>query len=435
MPTSLEDTAHLLSRCGYLTTPTLVADKAQMDLPELVNWVLDETPNGAATLNYTTSTSWERYNELRQWWVMRMASVPQPLHEKLTMFFHGLFASSHWKVNDYVLMQNQNTTIRNNAFGDFEVLAQAVAIDPAMLLYLDNAWSTKWGPNENWAREMMELFLMGVDNGYSQTDVVEVAKAWTGYSLQWTENQPYTYLYRPDWHDNSVKSIFPPLAPRNWSGPEVITEILKGSKQTNSSEYVAGRIWGHFAKPKPDLGMRQSLGANLRGVGWNIKEFLRVMFQRPEFYNPDVKAGMIHQPVDWAALLLRATGLGSEMPDYMDQRLADLGQGVFEPPTVAGWKYNTAWLNENAVWMKDEVASSVARDATTAPKTFLADIVSQPVPAAIQTALNEFGITQVSPQTLTALESYLTAERAANSSNQRYGLIRMIALSPEFQMA
>ncbi len=102
------------------------------------------------------------------------------------------------------------------------------------------------------------------------------------------------------------------------------------------------------------------------------------MFQRPEFYSADVMGSMVHQPVDWAALLLRAANLGNAMPSSMDQRLADLGQGVFEPPSVAGWKYNQAWLNENAVWMKDEIAASVARDASTAG--FLSSILAMDVP-------------------------------------------------------
>ncbi len=265
MPTSPEHTTHLLSRCGYLTTPDLVADRSQLDLDALVDWVLDESPNPPDTVTYPSANDWERWIHLRRWWVMRMASVPAPLHEKVTMFWHGLFATSQWKVSDVTLMERQNRTIRQRAYGDVELLAQAIAIDPAMLVYLDNAWSTRYGPNENWAREMMELFLMGVDNGYTQSDVVNVARAWTGYGVRWTEGEPLSYEFHPWAHDTGNKTIFG-IGPRNWDGPETITEILKGSRATQSSSYIAGRLWGHFAKPRPDSGWASTLGADLRAA-------------------------------------------------------------------------------------------------------------------------------------------------------------------------
>jgi uncharacterized protein (DUF1800 family) len=429
---SLEHTAHLLRRCGYLTTPEFVATKSELSLDALADFVLDESVNGSDEISYPAGlSSWEKYGYARRWWIQRMATAPAPLQEKLTLFYHGLFATSHWKVGDYVLMVNQNKTMRRLALGDFEALAQAIAIDPAMLLYLDNFASHRDGPNENWAREMMELFLMGVDRGYTQADVIGVARAWTGHGIKWVEGQSVSYEYHPNNHDDGVKKIF--NIERNWTGPQTITEILKGSRSDVSSSFIGGRLWGYFAKPKPDSGWASTLGAALVANGWNVKSFLKWMFTHPEFYSPEVMNGMLKQPVEWTASLLQATRLGAAMPNYIESDLAAIGQGVYEPPSVAGWKQNEAWLNENAVWMKDEIAAKIARAAITA--NFLQDVLAMEVSTAVTTVLGRFGITRASTQTITALTNFLNAERAAGGDQQRYGIIRMVALSPEFQMA
>jgi uncharacterized protein (DUF1800 family) len=429
---SLEHTAHLLRRCGYLTTPEFVASKAELSLDALADYVLDESVNGSDDIAYPAGLEpWEKYGYARRWWIQRMANAPAPLQEKLTLFYHGLFATSHWKVGDYVLMVNQNKTMRRLGLGDFEDLAQAIAIDPAMLLYLDNFSSHRDGPNENWAREMMELFLMGVDRGYTQEDVIGVARAWTGHGIDWVEGQSVKYKYYDGSHDDREFKIFGTT--KKWTGPETITAILKGVRSEYSSTYVGGRIWGYFAKPKPDSGWASTLGAALVANNWNVKSFLKWMFTRPEFYTADVMNGMLKQPVEWTASLLQATRLSTAMPNYIESDLAELGQGVYEPPSVAGWKQNEAWLNENAVWMKDEIAAKIAREAIKA--NFLEDVLSMEVPTAVTTVLGRFGVTRASQQTVTALTNFLTAERAAGGDQQRYGLIRMIALSPEFQMA
>ena len=186
MPATADDLAHLLRRCGYLTTPALVAQWSSLELDQAVDKVLDFSSNSPdSTFNFVATEDWRRISEVRRWWLDRMATVAAPLQERLTFFWHGHFASSYWKIGNAEIMWNQNRILRANATGSYLDMAQQVALDPAMLIYLDNQDNYRGSPNENFAREMMELFTMGADQGYTQADVRDVARAWTGSGLHW----------------------------------------------------------------------------------------------------------------------------------------------------------------------------------------------------------------------------------------------------------
>ena len=179
------DIAHLLRRAGFGGTANQIASLAAQPWTTTVDQLLDFSSAPADTapafLSDGSLEDWEKEFKLQHWWLDRMATTTTPLQEKLTLFWHGHFATANSKVTDTVLMYRQNTLFRAMAAGSFRDLVQQMALQPAMLVWLDNESNTKGHPNENFARELMELFTLGV-NEYTQADVVAAARAWTGHN-------------------------------------------------------------------------------------------------------------------------------------------------------------------------------------------------------------------------------------------------------------
>ena len=441
MATTAEiESAHLLRRTGFGASSADIAALANLDRNARVDWVLDTSANPPAQFPAFVLANggpdideYQSFVTMRRWWLDRMASIPRPFHEKLTFFWHGHFATSFWKLNDMQSMMEQNAVFRANAFGSFETLAQTIAIGPAMLLYLDNASNYRGHPNENFAREDMELFTLGVDNGYTQADVVGVARAWTGHNLQWPSSGPPVYHFYPGNHDTGLKSLFG-LAARNWDGPEVITEMVNGSLKPRTALHIARKLWSLLGAPRPQDATIQPFADAFAASGMNITALLRAILTSDVFYSDATRHGLVRTPVDWGVSLLRATGARSAATD-IDYGLSDLGQGLFEPPTVAGWKMNDIWISENGAWQKAATAARVADVAVAAG--FLSTIDAMTPAAAVDTALDALGTPSWSVTTATkqALAGYLQAERTANGTRQRRNLIRLVSLTPEHQLA
>ena len=432
MPATADDLAHLLRRCGYLTTPATVAQWSSLELDQAVDKVLDFSSNSPdSTFNFVATEDWRRISEVRRWWLDRMATVAAPLQERLTFFWHGHFASSYWKIGNAEMMWNQNRILRANATGSFLDMAQQVALDPAMLIYLDNQDNYRGSPNENFARELMELFTMGADQGYTQADVRDVARAWTGYGLHWyNDGRPPTSEFHANAHDTGVKTIFG--ITKNWDGPEVISEIVNGSRRALCARFIARKLWSFFAYPNPDEALLVSLAASLSDAGMQIAPFLRIMFLRPEFYSVAARQGLVRPPSQWGVALHQATGRTLN-ETQMDYQLSEMGHCPFEPPNVSGWRQNEYWLTENTVWLKDAATQGLAWKAIAAG--FIPDYAALSTPALVQRALDLCGVSSVSASTRSSIETFVSEHRTANASNIRYHLLRLVALSPEFGLA
>jgi uncharacterized protein (DUF1800 family) len=436
MPSNPGDIAHLLRRTGFGAPTGLVTQLSQLTIAEAVDRVLDFSANPADQLNFPADASLQNYAGflyVRQWWLNRMATVPNPLQEKLTLFWHSHFAVSIGKIGDLNLMVNQNKKLRANCTGDFERLAQIICFDPALLIYLDNQDNYKTAPNENFARELMELFLLGVDQGYTEEDVVQMARAWTGHSVEWISNVGWgNYTFYPDRHDDGSKTLFG--ITKNWDASATITEMVRGSRSQYCAKFVAKKLWSFFAGPTTvNDAFATQLGADLLAANFNIGAYLRTMFNRAEFYSDAVKNGLVRSPVDWAVSLLRASGVSAFTPAYLDSMLKDVGQGVLEPPNVSGWKINEVWLNETVVWGKEDIAVQIAQSAI---KTdFLTSLSALSPSDATSQVLASFGIDRVTPATRSAITTWITAERSAQSPDERFNLIRLVSMTPEFQMA
>jgi len=308
----------------------------------------------------------------QDWWMNRLIVTDTPLREKLTLLWSGHFATGISKVADPQLMYNQNQLFRSEGGGPFLGLTQAVAKDPAMMIWLDTFEDNAAHPNENFARELMELFTIGLGN-YTQSDVTAAASAFTGYSL---DPATRAYLYRPRRHASSPVSFLGHTG--DLTGDEII-EILVD--QTASARFVVASTWSHLAYPvAPSDPVVDDLLASYRAEQ-PFSGLLRTVFLHPQFIAPSTQGGLVKQPLEYlagAARALRldaavqrldtATGLpapsGSSPKGHRLVALAGaLGQIMFDPPSVGGWGQNAYWLNTATALVRWQAARLMAEAA------------------------------------------------------------------------
>jgi uncharacterized protein (DUF1800 family) len=278
------------------------------------------------------------------WWLARMTAVDQPLVEKRTFFWHGHFATAIQKVHSAAYMLQQNQTLRTLGGGDFSVLAHAMVRDPAMMLWLDSAGNTNKAPNENLARELMELFTLGVGN-YSETDVREAARALTGWKLA----PGGTAQLVPHLHDATDKTVLGKSAP--FDDVSLVDWILE---QPASPRFITARVWNRFAAPGAIPADVQARLIAAYGSGRDVTALLRALFLDPVFRGSQCRYALVKQPTEYVVGTMRALRIkpdqGANSADVGPLRtaLTGLGQLVFDPPNVGGWPSGTAWLTTAA---------------------------------------------------------------------------------------
>src|SRR3954447_20981134 len=286
------DIAHLLRRAGFGGTAAQAATLAAQPLATTVDQLLDFTGAPAdvepAFLTDSAVEDWEREYMLQHWWLDRMATTTNPLQEKLTLFWHGHFATANYKVTDMRLMYLQNALFRAQANANFRTLVQTMSLQPAMLIWLDNDPNTKGHPNENFARELMELFTLGV-NEYSQDDVVAAARAWTGHNT--LDSDRTVYHFYPNRHDDDPKTFMG--VTKNWDGPDIIDFILGGdaTRSTLAARFVAKKLWTFFAYPAPDDTIVAAIADAFLTNDFSIAAAVRAIFNHPVFLSDTAKQG------------------------------------------------------------------------------------------------------------------------------------------------
>ena len=273
-------------------------------------------------------------DRLGLWWANRMLTTPRPLEEKLTLFWHGHFATGQNKVRDYRMMRRQNELFRAHASGSFRDLLMGILKDPAMLVYLDNGENVKKHPNENFGRELLELFTMGVGN-YTEHDIREAARAFTG----WT-NDVLEFKFDEGQHDYGGKTFLGRTG--NHNGDDIIDIVLD---RPVTAEFVAAKIYRFFVRDEISGGVKTELGGTLRQSDYRLKPALKRMFLSRDFYSPAADATQIKGPIHLLISTYRKMGL-REVPTVPDfgRMAASLGQVLFEPPNVAGWAGGRTWI-------------------------------------------------------------------------------------------
>ena len=273
------------------------------------------------------------------WWASRMLTTRRPLEEKLTLFWHGHFATGENKVRDYRMMLRQNAMLRARASGAFRDLLVGILKDPAMLVFLDNGENVKKHPNENFGRELLELFSMGVGN-YTERDVREAARAFTG----WT-NDVLAFKFDADQHDFGPKVFLGRTG--NFDGEDIIDAILA---QPVTAEFVAAKIYRFFVREEIAASVRAELGRTYRDSGYQTKPLLKRIFLSKDFYSPPAFATQIKSPVHLVVSTYRKLSL-REMPTIPDfgRMTSSLGQSLLNPPNVAGWAGGRTWITPSTL--------------------------------------------------------------------------------------
>ena len=292
--------------------------------------------------------------DLGWWWLDRMRQSADPLEEKMTLFWHGHFATSAQKVRDAYLMYRQNQTFREHARGNFGVLVKAMSRDPAMIQWLDLRESRAAHPNENFAREVMELFTLG-EGHYTEKDVTEGARAFTGYRIDPREG---TFRFNPREHDNTPKTF---LGRSDiLDGDQVIDTIIA---QPACAQFMARKLWTFFAYEDPSPALVDALAATLRAHRYEMRPVLHELFTSQEFYSPAAIDTQIKSPVQWVVQSARTLEIELPQKGPLMNALRQMGQVPFYPPSVKGWDGGKSWISTSTLLTRYNLAAALLRSA------------------------------------------------------------------------
>jgi len=301
-----------------------------------------------------------RLTEIRGWWLDRMAQPNLAAREKLVLFLHGHFATSAEKVRNPVMLFRQNQMFREKAYGRWHELVLGVAKDPAMLIYLDGSKNRADAPNENFARELFELFTLGVGN-YTEEDIQESARAFAGWTVGWPrkpgepedqENTPPVFMDRKNWHDLKSKKIFGHRG--SYDGEDVVRIALS---QKAAPLWITRKLWRFYTGWFPDADLQNELAQEWTRLDGEMRPFLQAMWMHPAFYDPQHAEDRVKSPTEWLVGLCRQLACPLPAPALASNMLAELGQKLLEPPNVKGWDGGITWINTSTLAKRYEYTS------------------------------------------------------------------------------
>jgi uncharacterized protein (DUF1800 family) len=374
-----ETAAHLLNRAAFGGAPAEIESAQKMGLSAMVHDLVDaskdfdnappawahpgpnirsvrrqvQAPKNEPTkqkkkLREIHMMEGENILDLRRWWLDRMMTTPAPLLEKMTLFWHSHFATSVQKVRDGYWMWLQNDTLRRNALGNFATLTKKMSRDPAMMIYLDLQKSRKEQPNENWARELMELFTLGIGN-YTEQDIRESARAFTGYRVDMKTQQ---FRVVPSQHDASSKTFMGRSGPLN--GDDIIDTLMK---KPACAQFIGRKIWRYFVEDDPSPPTVEAVASRLRAHDYEIRPVLREVFSSAEFYSERVMRSQIKSPVQFLIQTAKLLETSLPSPIVAQNSMRQMGQILFAPPNVKGWDGGRAWINTSTLLFRYNLAN------------------------------------------------------------------------------
>jgi hypothetical protein len=354
-------------------------------------------------------------NRVAYWWANRMVASPQPLREKMALFWHGHFASNEAKVRDYRKLLGELQLFERQGTGNFRDLTVAVAQSPGMLAFLDAGVNVKGAPNENFAREIMELFTMGVGH-YTEKDIREAARAFTGWNYV-----DLKFVVNMDRHDDGEKTFLGHTGPLDGVG--VIDIIME---QPATADYIAGKIYRYFVRQDLSPELQKQLGAVLRQSHYEIAPLLETIFLSRDFYSPASVGTQIKGPVQLAVSTYRKMGLNS-IPGVPDFNLATgtLGQQLFSPPTVAGWAGGQSWITPGLLLERGNFVRDVLFPDINflPPDRYTSNAEIRSVADRIRQGLDVSAATMPDAKSGMLAESNMSADRDEDF-NTRYGSFR-----------
>lgn len=426
-----ESAAHLFRRAAFGASPSVirraVSDGLDATVRSLVDYEL--TPNAAldarlAAANFDLTT----IAGISRWWITRLIWSARPLEERMTLFWHDHFATSIRKVQEAKLMLDQNRLFRSFALGNFVDLTIAVSKDPAMLIWLDNATSRKDHPNENYGRELLELFTLGNGN-YTEEDVLAAARAFTGWTL---DRRTFLFTFVDRFHDHAAKTFLGHTG--DWDGDDVVRFAC--AEQAHA-RLMASKLFAWFAYDDPEEAVVDRLAATYLDSGNGIEPLVRAILTSEEMYSEKARWAKVKSPVDHSITALRLLNIDNDGALRLTQGALSLeGQTLFAPPDVNGWDPGMAWISSNALLTRMNFANSLG--AWFDPSRF-ADLGSvNDAGDLVDVYLGQLGPLMVDDETRSALVSYVSADGRLPSgtelTSKQRGLSHLILALPEWQM-
>jgi hypothetical protein len=346
--------AHLFRRAAFGATPAELDAAAEQGFPKTLERLLAGSPDAAERVELLTETG-RYYNEpanLRVWWLYAMIEGGHPLREKLTLFWHNHFATSYAKVRSTKLMYEQNVLLRKHALGRFRPFLLDMSKDTAMLVWLDSNRNVKGAPNENYAREVMELFSLGVGN-YTEKDIREAARALTGWHH---DAEVATFENQPALHDDGEKTIFGQTG--KWAGTDVVRLCCDHKA---CAKFLVGKLYNYLvSETKPPEQLLEPLADRFRQSDYDIASLVSVMLASRLFFSQHAYRKRVKWPAEYVVEAVRGVVPGRVPLSDLTDPLAKMGQVLFAPPNVKGWRTGTDWLNSATLLARNNFAETVS---------------------------------------------------------------------------
>jgi uncharacterized protein (DUF1800 family) len=443
--------AHLLRRAGFGGTRQEIADFVSMGREASVNYLVDfeivddsEMESGLAAANFLEPNQNNMLNvgQIQQWWMYRMLHTKRPLVEKMVLFWHDHFATAVSKVVNREYMIEQNYILREHALGNFEDLVLDVAQDPAMIVFLDNNTNIKGSPNENFGRELMELFTTGIfdqvtgEENYTEFDIQEAARAFTGWTIR-----RRNFFFNAAQHDFGIKTVFGESG--DFNGEDIINMLVQLDA---TARHMAWKLLEWFVFPDPSAELIEEVAQVYFDSGYNIKEVVRYILLSDAFCSQSALNANVKNPTEFIVGMIRMLEADADPRAFLDS-MALLEQVLFNPPTVAGWDWGLAWINTATLLIRYNVSNSLAsargrvgRSAVSFdPGNLLSTTDAASAEAVVDFFLALMGPLDVSVTTRQTLIDYLDSDGTFTVNNATIdqkvrGLVHLVTALPEFQL-
>ncbi len=361
-PTDTRKLAHLLRRAGFGARPSEWTEYAKLGVAGTTDRLLhpESVPDPFDPLLHEIAGDYVDFDDIgsvKKWWMYRMSHTPRPLEEKMTLFWHGHFATANFKVDNPHWMWQQNQTLRTHALGNFHTMLQAVSRDPAMLVWLDGVENKKGKPNENYGRELLELFTMGVGSGYTEKDVKEGARAFTGWRF---DRDTAAFSFHPDQHDDGVKTFLGQTG--NFNGDDILDIVVR---QPQTAQFLCTKLFRYFVHEHPAPADIAPLTKTYFDSGYDMRAVMATLLHSPAFYSDAAFHAKIKSPTEYTVTALRTLDAPFSMAsknNALGSTASAMGQDLFNPPNVKGWPGGKSWVNTMTLITRINFASSLVQE-------------------------------------------------------------------------
>ena len=462
--------AHLMRRAGFGASRDELEQKVSQGYENVVESLLNPgaanaMPDDVIRRFHVDMAEMRELNSAGAYWIYRMVTTDNPLEEKMALFWHSLFATGYSKLNQARALMNQIDTFRRNAMGDFRTMLVELSKDPAMIIWLDNNDNHKDDINENYGRELLELFSMGIGN-YTEDDVKECARAFTGWTLGNAEYMatrasrdsiwPYSRIawhfeYRDQDHDDGEKTFLGQTG--NFNGEDIIDIIVQ---QEATARFVSTRLFQFFAADEVDAegeAVIEDMMATYFASNYEIRSVLRTLFNSDYFKSESARFARVKGPVELVVGAVRMAQTYQE-PTFGADQLARytlyMGQGIFQPPSVEGWHEGSEWIDSGALVERVNFVGKELGDPTNPGVKALIDRMSSDVDgplsaeAQVDACADLLGPIRLSDSTRTSLSEFAGEQGEADlrpgsrteADDQRIAnLLRLLTATREYQLA